>query len=91
MLKESDAKPRAKTRAHSNASNASANPKESSTSSTDKPDSANFEENFVQNLELAPYVVGEFLGCDVVMDDDVAMINAQGTADSPTNSHLHSL
>lgn len=37
------------------------------------------DENFVENLQtsLVPYVVGQLFGCDVVMDDDQALEQAQ--------------
>lgn len=39
------------------------------------------DENYVENLQtsMVPYVVGQIFGCDVVMDDDQALEQAQSS------------
>lgn len=34
-------------------------------------------ENYINNMEMVPYVIGEFMGCKVVMDDDKIIKEAQ--------------
>lgn len=61
------------------ASPAVTNPAESTGANLHREQTA--EENYFQNMDLVPYKIGEFCGCDVVLDEDQILQEIQNSVE----------